>query len=53
MKGIPLGSKLMISGQIYIVEDRVVPFGQIGLYMNNHEDADAFATQYAEVYLVK
>jgi len=53
MTGLPLGTQLVINGEIYTVEDRGTASRQIGLYMDNHEEANAFNIQFADVYLAK
>ena len=51
----PFGTKLMINGQIYTVEDvgGAIKGNHIDIYFNTHEEARAFAKQYGSVYLVK
>lgn len=51
MGGIPFGTRLIINGEIYTVEDRGTPYGHVDIYMNNHQDACVFGRQQADVYL--
>ena len=51
MAGVPFGTKLVIGGFIYTVEDRGTPYGHVDIYMNSHTDATNFGVQYADVYL--
>ena len=51
MAGVPFGTKLIINGQIYTVEDRGTPYGHVDIYFNDHNEASDFGVQYAEVYL--
>ena len=51
MAGVPFGTKLVIGGLIYTVEDRGTPYGHVDIYMNSHTDATNFGVQYADVYL--
>lgn len=53
MAGVPFGTKLVINGYIYTVEDRGTPYGHVDVYQNSHEDAVQFGVQYADVYLAK
>ena len=53
MGGIPFGTRLVINGQIYTVEDRGTPYGHVDMYMNSHEECNQFGVQYADVYLLK
>ena len=53
MGGIPFGTKLVINGQIYTVEDRGTPYGHIDIYRNSHDECNQFGVQYANVYLLK
>ena len=51
----PFGTKLMINGQIYTVEDvgGAIKGNHIDIYFNTHQEALAFAKQYGSVYLVQ
>ena len=51
MAVVPFGTKLVIGGLIYTVEDRGTPYGHVDFYMNSHTDATNFGVQYADVYL--
>ena len=51
MGGIPFGTRLIINGEVYTVEDRGTPYGHVDIYMNNHEEARVFGRQQADVYL--
>lgn len=51
MGGIPFGTRLIINGEIYTVEDRGTPYGHVDIYMSNHQDACVFGRQQADVYL--
>ncbi len=53
MAGVPFGTKLVINGYIYTVEDRGTPYGHVDVYKNSHEEAAQFGVQYADVYLAK
>lgn len=50
MGGVPFGTKLMINGNIYTVEDRGTSYGVVDIFMNSHSDAIAFGMQSADVY---
>ena len=52
MGGVSFGTKLLINGNVYTVEDRGTPYGHVDIYFNSHSDADAFGLKYAEVYRV-
>lgn len=47
---LPFGTRLKIGGQSFVVEDRGTPYGHIDIYMENHEEAQAFGVRYADVY---
>ncbi|MBQ9277607.1 MAG: 3D domain-containing protein [Lachnospiraceae bacterium] len=51
----PFGTKLMINGQIYTVEDvgGAIKGNHIDIYFNTHEEARAFGKQYGSVYFVQ
>lgn len=51
-KGIPFGTKLMINGETYIVEDRGVGSGVIDIYFDSHSEALNFGVQYAKVFSI-
>ena len=50
MGGIDFGTKLLINGTVYTVEDRGTPYGHVDIYFDNHQDAVNFGMQYADVY---
>jgi 3D (Asp-Asp-Asp) domain-containing protein len=50
MAGLPFGTKLLINGSVYIVEDLGTPYGHVDIYMNSHSEALGFGLQYAQVY---
>ncbi|MBQ9199101.1 MAG: 3D domain-containing protein [Lachnospiraceae bacterium] len=51
----PFGTRLMINGQIYTVEDvgGAIKGNHIDVFFNSHEEALAFGKQYMSVYLVQ
>ncbi|MBQ9608211.1 MAG: 3D domain-containing protein [Lachnospiraceae bacterium] len=51
----PFGTKLMINGQIYTVEDvgGAIKGNHIDIFFNTHEEALAFGKQYSSVYFVQ
>ena len=51
---IPFGTKLMINGHIYTVEDRggAIKGKRIDIYFKSHEEAERFGVQYIEVFKV-
>lgn len=51
MSGVPFGTKLLINGNVYTVEDRGTPYGHVDIYFNSHNEALRFGVQYADVYL--
>jgi len=53
MGGVPFGTKLLINGHVYTVEDRGTPYGHVDIYFNSHSEANAFGRKYADVYLVQ
>lgn len=52
MGGVPFGTKLMINGQVYTVEDRGTAYGHVDMFFGSHADALAFGVQYVDVYQV-
>lgn len=52
MSGVPFGTKLLINGHVYTVEDRGTPYGHVDIYFNSHSEALSFGRQYADVYQV-
>ena len=53
MYGLPLGTKVLINGHEYVIEDRGTPYGHIDIYHDTHSEALDFGVKYAEVYLVE
>lgn len=51
-KGFSFGTKLMINGETYVVEDRGVGSGVIDIYFDSHEEALNFGVKYAKVFEV-
>ena len=52
MAGVPFGTKLLINGIVYTVEDRGTAYGHVDIFMNDHGTALRFGLRYADVYLV-
>ena len=52
MGGVPFGTKLMINGQVYTVEDRGTAYGHVDMFFGSHSEALAFGVQYVDVYQV-
>ncbi len=52
MNGIPFGTKLMINGVVYTVEDRGTPYGTVDIYCGSHQEALNFGLQVADVYQI-
>lgn len=50
MGGVPFGTKLLINGEVYTVEDRGTPYGHVDIYFDSHSEALNFGLQYADVY---
>ena len=50
MNNIPFGTKLLINGIVYTVEDRGVPYGTVDIYHNTHAEALDFGVMYTDVY---
>lgn len=50
MAGVPFGTKLLINGTVYTVEDLGTPYGHVDIYFGSHSDALNFGLQYADVY---
>ena len=53
MAGVPFGTKLIIGGKVYTVEDRGTPYGHVDIYMESHADAKRFGVQYTDVFSVR
>lgn len=52
MAGVPFGTKLLINGTVYTVEDRGTAYGHVDIYFNTHSEALNFGMRYADVYMV-
>lgn len=52
MAGVPFGTKLLINGTVYTVEDRGTPYGHVDVFFDSHSAALSFGRQYADVYQV-
>lgn len=52
MGGVPFGTKLLINGHVYTVDDRGTPYGHVDIYHNSHSEALNFGLRYADVYRV-
>lgn len=52
MGGVSFGTKLLINGHIYTVEDRGTPYGHVDIYFESHSACNQFGRQYADVYRV-
>ena len=52
MAGVPFGTKLLINGHVYTVEDRGTSYGHVDIYFNSHSEALSFGRQYADVYQI-
>ena len=52
MSGVPFGTKLLINGTVYTVEDRGTPYGHVDIFMAEHSTCLQFGVKYAEVYEV-
>lgn len=52
MGGVPFGTKLLINGNVYTVEDRGTSYGVVDIFCSNHSDAIAFGMQQADVYQI-
>lgn len=49
---LPFGTRLMIDGQEYVVEDRGVGEFEIDIYVATHEEANQRGLYYADVYII-
>lgn len=49
---LPFGTRLLIDGQEYVVEDRGVGAQQIDIFVNGHQEALDRGLYYADVYIV-
>ena len=52
MGGVPFGTKLLINGNVYTVEDRGTPYGHVDIFMDSHEEALDWGLHYLDVYQV-
>ncbi|MCR5295353.1 MAG: hypothetical protein K6E30_09330 [Lachnospiraceae bacterium] len=52
MAGVPFGTRLLINGTVYTVEDRGTPYGHADIFMSSHGTCLSFGVSYAEVYQV-
>lgn len=52
MGGVSFGTKLLINGTVYTVEDRGTPYGHVDIFFDSHSAALSFGRQYADVYQV-
>ncbi len=52
MGGVPFGTKLLINGTVYTVEDRGTPYGTVDIYCSSHQEALNFGLQVADVYQI-
>ncbi len=52
MGGVPFGTRLLINGHEYVVEDRGTSYGMVDIFFNSHSDAIAFGMQSADVYQI-
>ena len=52
MAGVPFGTKLLINGTVYTVEDLGTPYGHVDIYCGSHSEALSFGLQSADVYQV-
>ena len=53
MGGIPFGTKLLINGTVYTVEDRGTPYGWVDIFFNTHAEALRFGMRSADVYIIE
>lgn len=52
MGGVPFGTKLLINGHVYTVEDRGTSYGHVDIFFGSHGGALNFGRKYADVYKV-
>ncbi len=52
MGGVPFGTKLLINGNVYTVQDRGTAYGHVDIYFASHASALAFGLKHADVYRV-
>lgn len=53
MGGVDFGTKLLINGTVYTVEDRGTDYGHVDIYFDSHSEALEFGMTTADVYEVK
>lgn len=51
-KEFSFGTKIMIQGHIYTVQDRGVPNGCIDIYLNSHSECNKRGLYYTDIYLM-
>lgn len=49
----PFGTKLLIQGHIYTVQDRGVPNGCIDIYLDSHSECNRRGLYYTDIYLIE
>ena len=52
MGGVPFGTKLLINGNVYTVEDRGTAYGHVDIFFNTHAEALQFGRGSADVYQI-
>lgn len=52
MAGVPFGTKLLINGHLYTVEDRGTAYGHVDIFFASHGQALQFGMKHADVYLI-
>lgn len=50
---LPFGTRVIIEGQEYVVEDRGVSGDQFDIYVSDHQEALNRGLYYADVYIIK
>lgn len=50
---LPFGTRVLIDGHEYIVEDRGVPGGCFDIYFDQHAQASACGLRYTDIYIVE
>ena len=53
MGGVDFGTKLLINGTVYTVEDRGTDYGHVDIFFDSHSEALEFGMTTADVYQVK
>jgi len=51
-KEFAFGTKIMIQGHVYTVQDRGVPNGCIDIYVNSHSECNRRGLYYTDIYLM-